>query len=829
METMFDTSAVVTMNNLLSNLEPQRGHKFALLIGAGTSHSSGISTTFEICNDLTKLLYLSSRGENANRFPYVELDEAIAWRDQQAWYHNRGNENAYSVLMRKYNQTEAARRKYLESLMEGKRPNEGLVHLAVAIKCGVFDIVLTTNFDRLIEDAMRVVDAKLPLILDHEARIDTIRLTENRPKIIKLHGDFLYNPANLDSETDDVLVNMKGKLEKVLSEYGLIVIGYGGNDKSVMNILQSLAKTQGGIPYGLYWLKRSGDTISPGVKNLLETCHNCFQSEIESSDQFFKAVTTHLGLKDDVLSERVDQSFPVKVEPAKMPPVPIHQSVRVFRLHDAAPTDFSEIDLNSVKDFLSKLQTTRTTVTDADAIKFLTDEGLVIADGVPSLKPSYGGLLLFGVNPRRFVPSAFVKCAFFKSPDEIVQEELHGTVPNIIEGVLNFVGRYNEKTRDIRTVPVKDVFDFPPIAVREAVVNAVAHRDYSDFDRPVSVFIYADHLEIMSPGGLIPTVSKDNLGKSPTNRGSRNITLHRVLNEMRYAEGLGTGIPRIIRQMQENESPAPVFEVGEFSVTVSLPKRVKAEVQKPRLASVTDLSVLKTNLLKCSTLPLSVSAADSDLSDYRELQRRVQPMGTLASPFRGKLYFFCDEVIMRKLISPSTLGKVEHIALDPRTTARLRGPMNDLFYQGIRKLLVSKGLRALPRNEFFFAGAVPRTVNMAGRPMEVVKRQGPYWLHEGLCISLESLGNEYYLALLPRLFLTSDGQTIAPNEVAKGALTPLNSKRFNNFVRDQTDAWRGFLAGGSQFSVPLGSESSLVSETSLVFGEYAIVGKGGMR
>ncbi len=820
---------VVTQNNILSNLEAQRGHKYALLIGAGASHSSGIPTASEICNELTKLLYISSRGENANRLPYIDLEEAIIWRDQQEWYRSRGEENAYSILMRMYNQTEASRRKYLENLFEGKRPNNSLFHLAVAIKRGVFDIVLSTNFDRLIEDALRVVDAKLPVVVDHEARIETFRLTENRPKVIKLHGDFLYNPANLDSETDEILLNMREKLVKVLSEYGLIVVGYGGNDKSILNILETLANTPEGIPYGLYWLHRADDTLNPTILNLLDTCHNCFRCEIESADKFFQAVTAHLGLKDDVLSTRVDQSVPVKVEAASTASTAVHQPTGAFRLHDASPASFSVIELGLVKDFLSKLETARTTVTDADIIKFLTDEGLVIVDDGSSLKPSYSGLLLFGVNPRRFVPSAFVKCAFFKSSDEIVQEELHGTVPRIIESVLSFVGKYNEKTRDIRTIPVKDVFDFPPIAVREAVVNAVAHRDYSDFDRPVSVFIYSDRLEIMSPGGLIPTVSKDNLGKSSTNRGSRNITLHRVLNEMRYAEGLGTGIPRIIHQMKENGSPAPIFEVGDFSVTVKLPRREKTDVQKARLASTTDSSVLKTNMLKCTALPLSVAVADSDLSDYRELQQHTQPVGELASPYRGKIYFFGDETVIRNVIRPFTLGPVEHVVLDAITIARIRGPINDLFYQGVRKLLASKGLKILPRNEFFFPGKVPRTINMAGMPLEAVRRRGIYWLHEGLSVSLERSDNDYYLALLPRLFLTSDGQTIAPNEIAKGILTPLNSKRFNNIVRDSTETWRIFLGEGGEIVVPLGSDNSPISETSLVFGDYAIVDRGRAR
>lgn len=817
--------AVISLNSVLSNLEQQRGHKFALLLGAGISHSSGIPTTSEICNDLTKRVFLSARGERAERLPYVDLEEAIAWLKQQPWYQGKGDENDYSLLMRTYNQTEAARRKYLEGLMERKRPANGLLHLAIAIKNGVFDIVLTTNFDRLVEDALRIVDAKEPLVVDHEVRIDTMRLTDSHPKVIKLHGDFLYNPANLDAETSEVLVNMKTKLERVLTEYGLIVVGYSGNDKSVMSILGDLAKASGGIPYGLYWMRRTQDVLNPAITDLLDNCPNCFQCEIESSDQFFQAVTKHLALRVEILSARVDQTVAVQVETAKPAAGGVQPSARSFRLHDLAPAPFSEIDLNAVKQFLATSQTTLTTVTDNDAIKFLTDEGLVLQNGSSS-QPTYGSLLLFGINPRRYVPSAFVKCAFFKSSDEIVQEELHGTVPKVIEGVLNFVTRYNEKTRDIRVVPVKDVFDFPPIAVREAVVNAIAHRDYADFDRPVSVFIHPDRLEIMSPGGLIPTVSKESLGKSPTNRGSRNITLHRVLNEMRYAEGLGTGIPRIIRLMQENRSPAPVFEVGESSFTVKLPKRDKTEAQKPRLASATDVSVLRTNLLRCSELPLWVDSADSDLSDYRDLQNRTQPAGVLASPYRGKIYFFGNEATLKSAISPFKLGLIERVSLNPATLARIRGPINDLFYQGIRRLLTSKGLRALPRNQFFFGGNAPRTTMMAGKLVEVIKRQGAFWLHEGVSLSLERFGDDYYLALLPRFFLTTDGQMIASNDVAKGVLTQINYRRYNNVVRDSVEAWGQFLGDGQQVVVPLITGDS---ETRLVFSDYAIVSRGRTR
>ena len=82
----------------------------------------------------------------------------------------------------------------------------------------------------------------------------SLRITSKRPKIIKLHGDYLFDDIkNTVRELETLETNMRDKLKTIASEFGLIVIGYAGNDRSVMDTLGTLLKNDSTFPHGIYW------------------------------------------------------------------------------------------------------------------------------------------------------------------------------------------------------------------------------------------------------------------------------------------------------------------------------------------------------------------------------------------------------------------------------------------------------------------------------------------------------------------------------------------------------------------------------------------------
>jgi ATP-dependent DNA helicase RecG len=113
----------------------------------------------------------------------------------------------------------------------------------------------------------------------------------------------------------------------------------------------------------------------------------------------------------------------------------------------------------------------------------------------------------------------------------------------------------------------EETTEYPISVVREAIVNAVAHRDYAIRGEGIRVLMFSDHMEVYSPGRLPGHVTLDNLLHE---RFSRNEAIAQVLSDLGFIERLGYGIDRMVAAMAEAGLPAPIFEetVAGFKVTL---------------------------------------------------------------------------------------------------------------------------------------------------------------------------------------------------------------------------------------------------------------------
>ncbi|MCD5416138.1 hypothetical protein LR032_03420 [Candidatus Bipolaricaulota bacterium] len=195
-------------------------------------------------------------------------------------------------------------------------------------------------------------------------------------------------------------------------------------------------------------------------------------------------------------------------------------------------------------------------------------------------------LLLFGCNPQHFTPSAVVKCSFYHGTEVSASvpshQEFGGTLFQQIDDARDFV--LARLTRAVgprnRTPSVDVVFEVPPSAVLEIIVNAVAHRDY-DAPGSIQITVYADRIEIMNPGRLPDGMKLADLEKPHTSQPT-NPFLARPLFLAGYMEQLGVGIPRVIEACRSAGLPTPRFEQrsNQFLVTlwrdVFTPDRLEA-------------------------------------------------------------------------------------------------------------------------------------------------------------------------------------------------------------------------------------------------------------
>jgi predicted HTH transcriptional regulator len=193
-------------------------------------------------------------------------------------------------------------------------------------------------------------------------------------------------------------------------------------------------------------------------------------------------------------------------------------------------------------------------------------------------QPSHAAVLLFGQAPQRFLPSSEVKCMHFHGTQvskPIPSYQIYkGTVFELVDQALDFVLSKIARAVGTRSAGPQAPVDYelPREAVAEAIVNAVAHRDYTS-NASIQVMLFADRLEIWNPGELPPQLTVDNL-RRPHASIPRSPRLAEPLFLARYIEKAGTGTLDMIALCTQAGLPAPEFrqDGGQFIQTLWRPK-----------------------------------------------------------------------------------------------------------------------------------------------------------------------------------------------------------------------------------------------------------------
>ncbi|EOD0142206.1 SIR2 family protein [Escherichia coli] len=292
--------------NILTSTK-QHHPNFTLFLGAGASISSGVDSAGGMIRrwrDAYTLMY----GEDALK--------------KQVWYDK---DNEYSELFEALYDQPTQRREFIESCITAAKPSWGYVYLTNLLDKGHFNTIFTTNFDDLVNEACFTFSNNLrPIVCAHDSSINSIRLTTARPKIIKLHGDFLFdNIKNTIRELESLEDNMRAKFRQFATEFGMIVIGYSGHDRSIMDTLNTLLHSGSCFPHGIYWCIRDSDTekLSEQLKNLARFPH-FHLIKINGFDEFMAELHYALGcnLQQEVvepysaLSNKLDRYFSIAEE-----------------------------------------------------------------------------------------------------------------------------------------------------------------------------------------------------------------------------------------------------------------------------------------------------------------------------------------------------------------------------------------------------------------------------------------------------------------------------------------------------------------------------------
>ena len=174
------------------------------------------------------------------------------------------------------------------------------------------------------------------------------------------------------------------------------------------------------------------------------------------------------------------------------------------------------------------------------------------------------------------------KVAVFEENDPLIfqdRREMKGSILTQLDDVLTYVDQYNKTHAQVGAKYRADKKDYPPEAIREALLNCIVHRDYS-FSGSNIINIYADHIEFISIGSLLPGLSMESVMRGLSQ--SRNKNLAEIFYRLTLVESYGTGIKKIIKLFDGYKAPEFATEEGGFFVTMYSKNKTEKEPQKKK-------------------------------------------------------------------------------------------------------------------------------------------------------------------------------------------------------------------------------------------------------
>lgn len=261
----------------LARIHVVRGPQLMWLLGAGASAAAGVATAGQMIDEFKQLIYAT-----VHNLPLAGLnmaepgvrDRVQRFFDQTPGYPSGGDPDEYAQLFEAAWSSPSDRRAFIQKKVVQGRPVFGNIGLAVLCALGRARIVWSTNFDRVHEQATAMVlepPEQLTVAALDTADIAVQALSQDRfPLYVKLHGD--YQSERLKNTTVELRTQderHRVALVQAASRYGLLVAGYSGRDKSLLEALHIALQSPTPFQAGLYWCLRPGEGAAPGVTKLL--------------------------------------------------------------------------------------------------------------------------------------------------------------------------------------------------------------------------------------------------------------------------------------------------------------------------------------------------------------------------------------------------------------------------------------------------------------------------------------------------------------------------------------------------------------------------------
>ncbi len=291
-KTKTQTAKTITDKELIQVMydanEERSDVHFGFFLGAGASVNSGIPLAQALCE-----AWLDEIKQN-------NPNKAKKWKEKKL------SEHYNDIFEARFHANPDIGYECFQQWINEAKPSIGYLFLAQILTGTSHKFVVTTNFDTMTEDALFSLNNGKPLVIGHESLTEFIKTTQpTRPVIIKVHRDFLLKPRNSNEETNTLNPKFEKMLGPILKETHLVVLGYGGNDESIMNYLNEKKDKK-----AIYWCCRDEKKLSKKVKDTLT--EKDFIVEIKSFDRFMLTLSSKFNFDRLIHKDIVDESQLVK-------------------------------------------------------------------------------------------------------------------------------------------------------------------------------------------------------------------------------------------------------------------------------------------------------------------------------------------------------------------------------------------------------------------------------------------------------------------------------------------------------------------------------------
>jgi NAD-dependent SIR2 family protein deacetylase len=803
-------SPETTVARLRGILLRQGGPDPVFLLGAGASVKSGIPPSGQLAEMVLKRAYCREHGLS-ERDPHVVRSDWRRWVSGLSWFRtDSALEDQYPSIVEHLLFPRDERRDFFLAVVGQRRPpGAGYRAMARLVSKGWVRMVLTTNFDDLLFEACRAEPSLRHVqVIGTPGEAGLISTAPAYPQVVHLHGSVAhYTDQNLEGETQRLDPALREQVLPLLRDHPLIVVGYRGAEPSIMHDLLRDAIPAVGYRRGVFWCTRDPrpDGLHPHVRELAEALGENF------------CLVPIAGF-DECMTE-IDSSVPVQPEhhalrATEPPPVPDMEPMPGYGMDD--------LDWGLAERTMQAYARQLSVPGEASSGREWTLARLrlcdLVRDQATGPVPTRAGVLLFGARGAE----TSVEIRSGGELDVVVS----GNVFVCAERVQAALDEHNQPFR-LKGPASETVRAYPPLALKELVVNALAHRDHLT-RVPVRIDMSDIEIRFLSPGGLVDGLDPARLGV-PGVKAYRNPVLADVLYGAGLMDKAGSGLGDVRRWAREIGGEArfePTPDDCFLAVITSRPER--PDPLTGTTAPIGEVQVFTSNVLPVSVVQPYVWTAPTTARSRADIfeahpRERVPPLAL----HDGLLLTFSDlgdavNPLGRDVHGPASKLAVAELEADPDRERILVQLLNSCMLAHARscQLVSVPGDRRLyfPRTEagpreMGYQARVRRATRTVTRP--VVSRRTSrvlYWEHHAVRFAFERFAGEWGVMLVPTWVFTRDGERDIITGPRVGRLSVVRSARdYNPQVAGDMRFWSWVLTHGSEsVDVEAGAPGALV-------------------